>query len=68
MGSTRPSGIGSSQVASGSGAASGASAVVAGPKSIGRARRCLPLSMSKQTFVAMRYSHERNAERPSKRS
>jgi hypothetical protein len=24
--------------------------------------------MSKHTFVAIRYSHERNAERPSKRS
>ena len=30
------------------------SAVAASPRSIGRARRCAPLSMSKQTLVAMR--------------
>jgi hypothetical protein len=40
----------------------------AGPRSIGRARRSRPLSMSKQTFVAMRYSQDLSAERPSKRS
>ena len=39
---TRPSGIGSIQVSSGSAAPSGVSAVCAGPRSIGRARRCAP--------------------------
>ena len=33
-----------------------------------RARRERPFSMSRHTFVAMRYSHDRNAARPSKRS
>ena len=65
---TRPSGIGPSQVASGSVGPSGPSAMPAGPKSIGRARRWRPLSMSMHTFVAIRYSHERSAARPSKRS
>ena len=32
------------------------------------ARRCLPFNRSKQTFVAIRYNHERTDERPSKRS
>ena len=36
--------------------------------SIGRARRWRPRSMSRQTLVAMRYSQERTAERPSKLS
>ena len=36
--------------------------------SIGRARRCRPSSMSKQTLVAILYSHERSDERPSNRS
>ena len=40
----------------------------AGPRSIGRARRSRPFSMSRQTFVAIRYSHERSDERPSNRS
>ena len=39
-----------------------------GPRSIGRARRCRPRSMSRQTLVAIRYSQERSDERPSKRS
>ena len=45
-----------------------ASAEPAGPRSIGRARRWRPLSMSRQTLVAIRYSHDRRAARPSKRS
>ena len=36
--------------------------------SIGRARRWRPRSMSRHTLVAMRYSHERTADRPSKPS
>ncbi len=39
-----------------------------GPRSIGRARRSRPFSMSRQTLVAIRYSQERSAERPSNRS
>ena len=53
-GSTRPSGIGRIQVASGSVPLIGAAALCAGPRSIGRARRSRPFSMSRQTFVAMR--------------
>src|SRR5262249_58859546 len=34
----------------------------------GGARRGRPCNMSRHTLVAMRYSHERNADRPSKRS
>ena len=40
----------------------------AGPRSMARARRWRPRSMSRQTLVAIRYSHERSAERPSKLS
>ncbi len=40
----------------------------AGPKSIGRNRRSLPRNMSKQTLVAIRYSHVRSVDRPSNRS
>ena len=40
----------------------------AGARSIGRARRSFPLSMSRHTLVAIRYSHERSPDRPSKRS
>ena len=64
-GSTMASGIGVSQVLSGSFGPSGSDAVEAGPKSIGRARRLRPSSMVRQTLVAIRYSHERTAERPS---
>ena len=35
---------------------------------MGRARRSLPSSMSKQTLVVMRYSQVLNDERPSNRS
>jgi hypothetical protein len=66
-GSTRLSGIGSSQVASGC-VVSGLSMPPAGPKSIGRARRWRPSSIVRQTFVAMRYSQDESAARPSKRS
>ena len=59
-GRTRSSGIGSTQAISASGAPSGASAVERALRSIGRARRWLAPSMSRQTFVAMRYSHERS--------
>ena len=37
-------------------------------RSIGRARRWRPFNMSKHTLVAIRYSHDRTADRPSKRS
>jgi hypothetical protein len=33
---------------------------------MGVARRCRPESWSRHTFVAIRYSQERSAERPSK--
>ena len=36
--------------------------------SMGSSRRLRPLSASRQTLVAMRYSHDRIAERPSNRS
>ena len=39
-----------------------------GPISIGRARRCGLRSMSTHTLLAMRYSHDRSDERPSKLS
>ena len=44
------------------------SAVWTAPRSIGRARRLRPSSMSRHTLVAILYSHDLNAERPSKRS
>ena len=67
-GSTRASGIGWTQVVLGrrgaartaSAAATAARGPSAAPGAAGRS------SMSRQTFVAMRYSHERSAERPSK--
>ena len=40
----------------------------AGPMSIGSSRRLRPLSASRQTLVAIRYSHDRTADRPSNRS
>ena len=40
----------------------------AGPKSIGRALRLHPSSIVRHTFVAIRYSHDDSAARPSKRS
>ena len=66
-GSTCASGIGSSHVTSGS-VFSVLSGVPTSVSSIGRARRWRPLSMSMQTFVAIRYSQDFSAERPSKRS
>ena len=53
-GSTRPSGIGSIHVASPRVVSVARSATCGSPKSIGRARRCLLPSMSRQTLVAMR--------------
>ena len=41
---------------------------VDGPRSIGRARRCGLRTMSTHTLLAMRYSHDRSDDRPSKRS
>jgi hypothetical protein len=64
-GSTRASGIGSSQEISGFCAGAGPSAEAAGPKSIGVARRWRLSSIVRQTFVAILYSHERTEERPS---
>ena len=66
--STRPSGIGCSHTDSGSTSPNGPSPVPSVPISIGRARRLRPSSMSRQTFVAIRYSHDRSEERPSNRS
>jgi hypothetical protein len=67
-GTTSESGAGSIHTASVSGGGSGRSACEAGSRSIGRARRWREPSMSRQTLVAMRYSHERSWERPSNRS
>ena len=53
-GSTRASGTGSTHSDSGSIAAAGVSAVDGPLRSIGRARRLRPLSMSRHTLVAMR--------------
>ena len=53
-GTTRASGTGSIQTFSGSASGSGVSALRAGSRSIGRARRWLAPSMSRQTFVAIR--------------
>jgi hypothetical protein len=65
----RPSGSGWTQALSGSADPSAASADVrAGPRSMGSARFLRPFSMSKQTLVAMRYSHDRSCDRPSNRS
>ncbi len=60
--------MGSTQADSGIGAPRPWSKRLAGPRSMGRARRRRPSRWSKHTLVAMRYSHERSAERPSKRS
>ncbi len=54
VGMTRESWIGRTQVCSTSGGPSVVAAVDEGPRSIGRARRCEPLSMSRQTLWAMR--------------
>ncbi len=51
---TSASGIGWIQVASGSAFRFSSTGSRAGPRSIGRARRSLPFSMSRQTFVAIR--------------
>jgi hypothetical protein len=67
-GTSRLSGIGRIQVASGRTSPSGESADFGGARSIGRARRSVPSSMSRQTFVAIRYNHDRTDERPSKLS
>ena len=53
-GTTRPSGTGSIHVTSGSVLRFSATGSRAGPRSIGRARRSRPFSMSMQTLVAMR--------------
>ena len=65
-GRIRSSAMGETHRSSVSGGGSGVSAVDGGPSSIGRARRWLARSMSRHTLVAMRYSHERRLERPSK--
>jgi hypothetical protein len=71
---TRWSGIGCTQVASGRGVPRASSwegshprPVPAGAISMGRARRPRPFSMSRQTLVAIRYSHGRNPARSSNR-
>ncbi len=64
-GSTRASGIGSSQVLSGRGESAAWASGVESVRSIGRARLLPAVSMSRHTFVAIRYSHERRLERPS---
>ena len=53
-GVTSPSGTGSIHVTSGSESRFSITGSRAGPRSIGRARRSLPFSMSRQTFVAIR--------------
>ena len=53
-GTTRPSGAGCTQVASERTFRWAGSGSTAGPRSIGRARRSLPFSMSRQTLVAIR--------------
>jgi hypothetical protein len=50
------------------GSATGPSAWPTSSMSIGSARRRRPFNASKQTLLAMRYSHERTAARPSNRS
>lgn len=64
-GRMRPSGIGSSQVFSGSGLSAACASGVGPVRSTGRARLLPAFSMSRHTFVAIRYSHERSEERPS---
>ena len=65
---TRPSAIGSTKVFSAWGRSTAVATVDDGPRSIGRARRCGVRCMSTHTLLAIRYSHERIDERPSKRS
>ncbi len=65
---TIPSGIGSIQVSSGRVWRLSITGATDGPRSTGRARRARALDMSRHTLVAIRYSHERSAARPSKRS
>jgi hypothetical protein len=68
-GSTRSSAIGDTQLPSGStGSRDDSTGGREGPSSIGRARRWRPRSISRHTLVAIRYSHDRTLERPSKRS
>ncbi len=64
-GRTRSSGIGVTQRFSASWGPISPSAEWDGPMSIGRARRWRPRSMSRQTLVAIRYSHDCTDERPS---
>lgn len=61
LGNHLDDGDGAMHVVSGSVLSSTGSTEPAGPRSMGRARRSRPSSMSKQTFVAIRYSHERSA-------
>ena len=65
-GTTRASGMGVTHADSGLVVWRNESAVDDGPRSMARARRCRLRSMSRHTFVAMRYSHDRTDERPSK--
>ena len=65
-GTTRASGIGVTQRSSaGHGRRCDSAGGEAGPRSIGSARRFSPRSASRQTFVAIRYSHDRIEDRPS---
>lgn len=66
--STRSSGTGPIQVVPGSPVPIGLPALDGETRSIGRARRLLPLRRSRQTLVAMRWSQERREAWPSKRS
>jgi len=61
----RPSGIGSSQVFSGSGLSAACASGVGPVRSTGLARFLPAFSMSRQTLVAMRYSQDRSEDRPS---
>ena len=63
-----PVGAGSSQAESGSTSTGSVVAGTGDDRSIGRARRLRPRRLSRQTLVAIRYSHVRNDDLPSKES
>ncbi len=64
----RPSGMGWIHLLSGRRGPASESPDDDDTRSIGSARRCRPWIMSRHTLVAMRYSQDRSADRPSKRS
>jgi hypothetical protein len=66
-GRARPSGMGWIHLLSGRRGPASESPDDDAARSMGNARRCRPCSMSRHTLVAMRYSHDRKADRPSNR-